>query len=156
MHLAQQCQVPGSTFEHNFSILKMSDNVIVNRASKLGVSLGNSSVAALSSVRDIKEVEHQRELVILNKKNSVEETNPQNLFVSKISCLCQDLTEEDLTEDEMIVLDDGHTDQICHNFLKEKAKGVAKRKTRVSKKVVVEKPIVRRSLRVQKIKNLDF
>jgi hypothetical protein len=71
MHLAQQCQVPGSTFEHNFSILKMSDNVIVNRASKLGVSLGNSSVAALSSVRDIKEVEHQRELVILNKKKIV-------------------------------------------------------------------------------------
>jgi hypothetical protein len=68
MHLAQQRQVPGSTIEHNLSILKMSDNLIVHRANKLGVSLGNSSVAAFSSVRDIKEVEHQRELAILNKK----------------------------------------------------------------------------------------
>jgi hypothetical protein len=68
MHLVQQRQVPGSTFEHNLYILKMSDNLIVNRASKLGVSLGYSSVAELSSVRDIKEVEHQREFVILNKK----------------------------------------------------------------------------------------
>jgi hypothetical protein len=44
----------------------------------------------------------------------------------------------------------------CHDSLEVKAKGVAKRKTRVSKKVVVEKPIVRRSLRIRKIKIFDF
>jgi hypothetical protein len=78
------------------------------------------------------------------------------LFVSKVSGLCEDLTEEDLAENDMIGLDDGHTDQTCHDFLEVKAKGVAKRKTRVSEKVVVEKPIVRRSSRIRKIKNLDF
>jgi hypothetical protein len=139
MHLVQQRQVPGSTFEHNLYILKMSDNLIVNRASKLGVSLENSSVAALSSVRDIKEVQHQRELIILNKRNSVEDTYPQNLFVSKVSGLCEDLAEEDLIEDEMRGLDDGHTDQTCNipNFQTKKKMNLLFPKFRTNKNFVL-------------------
>jgi hypothetical protein len=77
------------------------------------------------------------------------------LFVSKVSGLCEDLAEEDLTKEDMAGMDDGHMEQICHDVSVMTGKGVAKGRTRVNKKVVVEKPIVRRSSRLQKIRKFD-
>jgi hypothetical protein len=150
MLLTQRHQTPGSTSDPKLSILEIPDNTIIHRASRLGVSLGKSPEHALVSVRNIKALEKQRDLVILDKKNSVEEDNPHSLLVSKLSGLCEDLTEENTID-----MDNGHTDQKCHASSVLPKKGVAKRGTRATKKVVVEKLAVRRSSRIRKIRTFD-
>jgi hypothetical protein len=77
------------------SILNFADNVIIQKASRLGVSLGDSPSLIDVSVKIIKETENERHLTMLKSKVSSND-DPQNLFVSKVSGLCEDLAEEDI------------------------------------------------------------
>jgi hypothetical protein len=116
------------------SILNFPDHVIATRASTLGVSLGESPSLVDVSVKIIKETENDRYLTMLKTNASIIDNDPQNLFVSKISGLCEDLTEED------DMGSDGHTDQSSRDV----------KVTRTRRKIVYDKTKVRRSSRIRK------
>jgi hypothetical protein len=85
----------------------------------------------------LKAVEKEREFNILEHNKIPSDDDPHNLVVSKVSGLCEDLTEE-----EEIGLE-GHTNHICQE---------AKSSLFCSKRVFkVEQPRVRRSARIKKI-----
>jgi hypothetical protein len=71
----------------------------------LGVSLGSSPSKVLDTVKSIKVLGEDRTLCFLQKNISQVDDDPQCLFVSKVSGLCEDLTEEEIRG-----MDD-HTDQ---------------------------------------------
>jgi hypothetical protein len=137
MHLAQQRDSPvftGMATPPKHSILNFPDHVIATRASRLGVSLGESPSLVDVSVKIIKETENDRYLTMLKTNASTIDNDPQNLFVSKISGLCEDLTEED------DMGSDGHTDQSSRDV----------KVTRTRRKIVYDKTKVRRSSRIRK------
>jgi hypothetical protein len=136
MGLAIQRDYQGTALASKLSISYISDDVIISRAQKLGVSLGTSANEVATSIKDLKDVEKQRELTILERNKNISEDDPHNLFVSKVSGLCEDLTEED-----GFGLDD-HTDQICPEV--KSSRGCKK------KAVKVETTKVRRSARIRK------
>jgi hypothetical protein len=136
MRLAKQRDYQGTALASKLSISYISDDVIISRAQKLGVSLGTSANEVATSIKDLKDVEKQRELTILERNKNISEDDPHNLFVSKVSGLCEDLTEED-----GFGLDD-HTDQICPEV--KSSRGYKK------KAVKAETTKVRRSARIRK------
>ena len=77
------------------SILNIPNDEIIARASRLGISLGESPSAITASVNLVKETEYDRSLVILQKNLRTLENDPKILLVSKVSGLCEDLLEED-------------------------------------------------------------
>jgi hypothetical protein len=77
------------------SISHISDDVIVSRARKLGFSLGKSANEIATTIKNLKYIEKQMELAILEHNKKLSEHHPHNIFVSKVSGLCADLTEED-------------------------------------------------------------
>jgi hypothetical protein len=84
----------------------------------------------------LKAVENERECTILERKKRTSDDDPHNLFVSKFSGLCEDLTVE-----ETFGLED-HTDHFC-----QEAKSGHARSKRFIK---VEQPKVRSSARIKK------
>jgi hypothetical protein len=68
---------------------------IVHRASKLGVSFGKTEAEIALSVKTLKDVEKDRSLLMSKNNLNLTEDDPQNLFVSKVSGLCENLTEEE-------------------------------------------------------------
>jgi hypothetical protein len=118
-----------------FSILNFSEHTIKHRARVLGVSLGESPSKVDASVTILKETESDRYLTVLKNNASIVENDPQNLYVSKVSALCEDLTEED----EMDLND--HTDRSIHDVQAPCGR----------RKKVYDKTKVRRSSRIKKI-----
>jgi hypothetical protein len=137
MQLAQQRDNQGKASVSKLSITSLSNDEILSRVNKLGVSFGKSSTEVANSINLLKAVEKEREFNILEHNKIPSDDDPHNLFVSKVSGLCEDLTEE-----EEIGLED-HTDHICQE---------AKSSLFCSKRVFkVEQPRVRRSARIKKI-----
>jgi hypothetical protein len=124
MSIAQQRDYQGTCSDPKLSIVSFPDKVISDRAGRLGVSLGKSPSDIAISIKRLKDTEKDRELTILNRDANILEDDPHNLFVSKVSVLCEDFTEEDA-----MCLDD-HTDHICQEV---------KAKRTSIKKVVVDK-----------------
>ena len=56
----------------SYSFLNVSNEDIILRASRLGVSLGKTKKQALASVKSIKDVELDRTLVMLSKNVTTE------------------------------------------------------------------------------------
>jgi hypothetical protein len=137
MQLAQQRDNQGKASVSKLSITSLSNDEILSRVNKLGVSFGKSSTEVANSINLLKAVEKEREFNILEHNKIPSDDDPHNLFVSKVSGLCEDLTEE-----EEIGLE-GHTNHICQE---------AKSSLFCSKRVFkVEQPRVRRSARIKKI-----
>jgi hypothetical protein len=107
MRLAQLCDQNGMSSEPKLSINSFSIDDIKSRTLKLGVSLGVLDSEIGKSINLLKNVETERNLVILERKINTCDEDPRNLFVSKVSGLCEDLTEEDSWGG------DDHTDQSC-------------------------------------------
>ena len=95
VHMAQLRDSPGTLSKSRLSILNIPNDEIIARASRLGISLGESPSAITASVNLVKETEYDRSLVILQKNLSTLEDDPKKLLVSKVSGLCEDLLEED-------------------------------------------------------------
>jgi hypothetical protein len=101
MALAQRrdnMMAQGTNLNNKFSILSFSNDEIINRASRIGVFLGETDVARRASAQIIKDNEMHRSLVILKKKeqnNIGEDGGPHNLLVSRVSNLCDDLVDEE-------------------------------------------------------------
>jgi hypothetical protein len=132
--------IQGLSSAPKHSILNFPDHVIADRASRLGVSLGDSPSLIDASVQILKATEEDRYLTMLKSKVSTVEDDPQNLFVSKVSALCEVLTDE-----EVLGLDD-HKDPSNKNV----------HVTRTRKKKSYDKTKVRRSSRIRKIKRKDL
>ena len=115
------------------SIFNIPDCAVVAMANNLGVSLGQSSTEINSSVANLKNIDKERNFTRLYNNLSKEDEQPHNLFVSKVSGLCDDLADEDSQ-----VLDD-QTDLIGHE------PNVTKRR----KKGSVDKSKLRRSVRLK-------
>jgi hypothetical protein len=97
MRMAQLRDSPG-LFSSRLSFTSIPDSEVVNRANKLGVSLGSSPSAVASSVRELKIFEHHRAVQFISTRNFSSEDDPHALIVSKVSGLCEDLAEEDLLD----------------------------------------------------------
>jgi hypothetical protein len=101
MLLAQRRDEPvcsGTAPTNPYSVLNFSDDDILSRAADMGVSLGVSAESKLGSIKLIKDTEVHRSLTLLKKTESTSESNiadPNNLVVSNISALCEDLVEEE-------------------------------------------------------------
>jgi hypothetical protein len=103
------------------SILSFDDSEIVDRANKIGISLGTTMQQALDSVRTIKGVEEERTLIMLQKNiaESIDgDIGPSNLVVSKVSNLCEDLISDG---EEDVVLDD-KLDHLIPNIVPQKTR----------------------------------
>ena len=116
------------------SFCNLPDSILVARASKLGVSLAKSPVEIASSVRELKTVENDRCITRLKNNIGKEDDDPHCLYVSHLSGLCEDLTEED--NGNMV----DHSNLQCH----------VPKNTRGRKKKSFDKSKVRRSARLRK------
>jgi hypothetical protein len=95
------------------------------------------------SVKTIKDVEHDMDLVILKRNNNANHDDPHNLFVSEVSGLCEDPMMEDALD-----LDD-NTYQIFHEVevtRTHKCKIVDKSTVRCSSQVIKNQPIYKKRL----------
>ena len=99
MALAQRRDCfPGKNLNPTFSLLSLPDEHIVEHASRLGVSLGVSTMATKNSVSLIKEIEAARQLHIVEKNlnmNADENGDPTSLVLSRASCLSEDMEDEE-------------------------------------------------------------
>jgi hypothetical protein len=121
------------------SIISFADDHIVQSAVSLGVSLGNSHLECIKSVRLIKDVELQRTLTMLKNSDYVEGSRDTAacLAVTRASVLCDDLEEDEHLDD------DSHVPVV---ITKEK---------KIRKKKIYDNNNVRRSKRVR-VKNTKF
>jgi hypothetical protein len=94
----------GTKISPHFTIASFSDEVILSRANKVGVSLGNSNGQISESIKLLKETDVARTLFMLKRKeenlSEKEEFHITNL-IDEADKLCDDLAEENdfLTED---------------------------------------------------------
>jgi hypothetical protein len=86
------------------SITSFTHDHIIDNASLLGVSLGNSHSECAASARLIKDVEIQRNITILKKLYSLINDTTSCLVVTHASELCLDLEGEDYLDDEPLVV----------------------------------------------------
>ena len=90
--------LPGTSLDKRFSILSFSDQEIVDKASKLGVSLGSSVLSANVSASLIKKSELTRSGTMLqNNLNDKYDDQPHSLILNRASCLTEDLEEDDIS-----------------------------------------------------------
>jgi uncharacterized linocin/CFP29 family protein len=100
LQLRDESSASGQLTIPTHSIINIPDSKIVRRADRLGISLGNSVGEIGNSVKGIKMVEEARILTILEKKkNETEnmEEGMETLVLSKVSTLCEDLIDDDVT-----------------------------------------------------------
>jgi hypothetical protein len=91
----------GKKSDPPLSFISIPTADIIDRASRLGVSLGNNVDDATIVVNNMKKIEEERTIHILQKaveNNVMKDTGPSNLLMSKVSNLCEDLA-EDVTEE---------------------------------------------------------
>jgi hypothetical protein len=89
---------PGIASPQKFSFTSFSHDEIVSRALRIGVSLGKNLDEELDSVRNLKSIEEERNIRILQKnidETLREDDGPSNLLVSDIASLCEDLIEDE-------------------------------------------------------------
>jgi hypothetical protein len=89
---------PGSKFISKYSLISFPTEVVVERASKLGVSLGKSPSEIANSVNRIKDTDVQRTLTILkrNEEKANEEANvSRTMLLDKAMDLSDDLMMEE-------------------------------------------------------------
>jgi hypothetical protein len=86
----------GTNLKSNLSFVNFSEQEILTRASKLGVSLGSNSVKISSSVSLIKNQEVDRGITYLkNNFKEVVSDEFQSLVLPRASTLSEDLLEEE-------------------------------------------------------------
>lgn len=88
----------GNSRAHHFSIASIPNEVVIDRADKLGVSLGLSPTEISTSISHIKDVDLQRTLTILQKLDDVENhhlSTDSSLVLHKATYLSTDLVEEE-------------------------------------------------------------
>ena len=74
-----------------------SDDQIVDRAAKLGVSLGTSQLEKIKAVKNLKDSEFNRSLVSLKKNVGLADADePQNLILNRAASLSEDLEDDEL------------------------------------------------------------
>ena len=126
------------TFTPKFTIDSLPNDVVVARASKLGVSLGKSSLQVSESVDLLKQIDYNRSLTILNRDHKIGLSQVDDDLGSLVLQEAMDLS-TDLQLDEPKNIDD-HKDLSIR----------PPRTTRVSKKSVKDKSVARRSDRLRK------
>ena len=125
----------GTRLCSKLSFVSIPNEVIVERASKLGVSFGASPLQVSDSIKNLKEIEEARNITFLKNTLSTDEGEGlQSLVVRKASNLCDDLDDE---------VEEGLGDQV--DLL---VQGVKVNRSRMRK--VVKRVQVRRSDRLQK------
>ena len=83
------------------SLLTLPNEVIITRASRLGVSLGESPSQVFESVNYIKEIEHAREVIFLkNNMDNLGNGDDQNMIIKRATNLSEDLVNEEGQEAE--------------------------------------------------------
>ena len=90
--------IQGTNLNPVFSILSISDDQIVTRAAKLGVSLGISQIEKIESAKILKDSELNRiTCQVLEKNVALSDLHdPQNLILNRAASLSEDLEEDEL------------------------------------------------------------
>jgi hypothetical protein len=125
----------GTNFIKKLNFVDLPDSEIEHRASILGISLGQSLDQVLSSIKSLKKLEVQRNLIFLNKSTNLGEDS-SSLVLSKASNLSEDLVDAD---------NDDHEDLMHVPLIKWRNKNKIK-----------SSRLIRRSSRIKKLKNLDI
>ena len=87
----------GTNLNPLFSIMSFADDQIIDRAAKLGVSLGTSHLEKIKAAKAIKDSEFNRSLVLLQKNvGSIDMDDPQNLILNRAASLSEDLEDDEL------------------------------------------------------------
>ena len=82
------------------TILSFSDDQIIARAAKLGVTLGTSQFEKIKSAKAIKDNELDRTVHLLQKNiGSTGLEDPQNLILNRAASLSEDLVEDEFARD---------------------------------------------------------
>jgi hypothetical protein len=96
--------------KHKPSLASLSDEDILVKASRLGISLGKNSNEVLKAVQSIKEVDVKQSLVILKKNVDAQlhkEEGQNSMLISKFSSLTGDLiideAQENLEHDDLLM-----------------------------------------------------
>ena len=90
----------GTNLNPLFSILSFSDNDLIAKAVKLGVSLGSSHFEKIKSAKTIKDSELDRTVNLLSKNiGSVDPEDPHNLILNRAASLSEDLVEDEIDRD---------------------------------------------------------
>jgi hypothetical protein len=128
-------EVSGSGTYSKFSLASLSNDTVISRAEKLGVSLGKSPRQIENSINFLKETDNTRTLVMLAKNlKEISDEEDQHAILSHASDLSLDL----IGEEHHVEEEDTFT------FVKPKVTRVYKRKQKVAPKMV------RRSTRLSK------
>jgi hypothetical protein len=125
----------GTNFIKKLNFVDLPDSEIEHRASILGISLGQSLDQVLSSIKSLKKLEVQRNLIFLNKSTNLGEDS-SSLVLSKASNLSEDLVDAD---------NDDHEDLMHVPLIKWRNKNKIK-----------SSRLIRRSSRIKKLKNLEI
>lgn len=86
------------SFNNQFSVLSFSETEVVNKATRLGVSLGSTEKEVAAAVNELLDTEADRAMVILQKmaaSTTVGDAGSQRLSSLSIHHLYQDLAPED-------------------------------------------------------------
>ena len=130
----------GTRLSSKLSFVSIPNEVIVARASKLGISLGLSPVQIIDSIKNMKVVEEARNITFLKNSLTTDVNEaPQSLVMRKASNLCDDLDDD---------YDEDLGDQV--DLL---TQGVKVKRPHMKK--VVKRVQVRRSDRLQKLKKVS-
>ena len=96
----------GTNLNPLFSILSFSDNDLIAKAAKLGVSLGSSHFEKIKSAKTIKDSELDRTVNLLSKNiGSVDPEDPHNLILNRAASLSEDLVEDEIDRNLEEILD---------------------------------------------------
>jgi hypothetical protein len=125
----------GTNCIKKLNFVDLPDCEIEHRANALGISLGDSSDQVLSSIKSIKSLEKNRNLIFLNKSSVLAEGS-SSFVLKNASNLSEDLVDEEC---------DDHEDLMHVPIINLRKKSKTK-STRIS---------VRRSSRIKKLKNLS-
>ena len=99
MSLASRWDSPTGTSMHPIhSINSFSDDEIIHRASRIGISLGKNKLDAIKSVRDLKACEKERSIQILRKSVILPANEEIHSRVAKAIDLAEDLLDDGVDE----------------------------------------------------------
>jgi hypothetical protein len=97
--------VIGKSMTQPITLSSFSDDQILEHATSLGVSLGKSNLESIATAKFILDIEKERTLFMLEKKDQIPKEKDlvsASLVISRASNLCEDLEDEEVLDGDEI------------------------------------------------------
>ena len=106
----------GLSLNTNIFVLHFSENDIMHRADKLGISLGDNNREVVTSINELLDLETDRAMVMLKNLAAVkpkQESEINELGMCELEGLCEDLVPANLLHEETLE-EEGHAPLYLH------------------------------------------